>query len=125
AGSLPTSVEAFWDQLRNLITLAEGTLAAICGIDLFDWHNALFVYLLVCMSVRMAPLPDNLRGHLLAVLLTGVLAGIVGTFTGGLADALHRSWPIITLAVATLLLLFMASLTIRGVIGLGRMLSKG
>ena len=122
---LPASVAAFWGQLRNLITLCERTVEAIRQVQLLEWRNGLFIYLLICMSVRMAPLPGNLRGHLGAVLLTGVLAAVLGSVFPSVPQSLAGSWPVVTLTVATLMLLLMASLLIRGLIGLGQMLAKG
>lgn len=125
APAVPTSLALFWDQLRDLITLSERTVAALRQVPLLDWHNALFVYLLICMSVRMAPIPGNLRGHLGAVLLTGILAAVVGTIVPSVPESLNRSWPIVTLTIATLVLLLMASLLIRGAVGMAQMLAKG
>lgn len=123
--TLPTTLPAFWEQLRALITLAERTVQALRAVDLMDWRNALFVYLVVCMSVRMAPLPGNLRGHLGAVLITGLLTALAASLVPAMAEALQKSWPVLTLTVATLLLLLLASLAIRGVVGLVRMLAQG
>lgn len=125
AQSLPTTLATFWDQLRALITLSERSVEALRQVNLLDWHNALFVYLLVCMSVRMAPLPGNLRGHLGAVLLAGLGAAGAGLIAPDVGAALAGSWPILTLTVATLLLLLLASLLIRGAIGLVRTLAQG
>lgn len=125
AQRVPDSLPFFWAQLRDLITLMERTVEALRRTDLMDWRNALFVYLLVCMSVRMAPLPGNLRGHLGAVLLTGLFAGVLGSFVPAVPEAIHSAWPAVTLTVATLLLLLVASLIVRGVTGLIRILAKG
>lgn len=123
--ALPRTLPAFWDQLRALITLAERTVEALRRVDLMNWHNALFVYLLVCMSVRMAPLPGNLRGHLGAVLITGLLTAMGASVVPAMTDALLQSWGVVSLTVATLLLLLLASLAIRGLVGLIQMLMKG
>jgi len=121
--ALPRTIPAFWDQLRALITLAQSTFDAVRQVDLTDWRNAVFVYLLICMSVRMAPLPGNLRGHLAAVLATGLLAALLGTLTPSIPAALERSWQVVTLTVATLMLLMMVSLMARAGVGLVRLLA--
>ena len=123
--AVPQSMAATWAQLRNLISLAQYTLDAVRQVDLMDWRNALFVYLLICMSVRMAPLPGNLRGHLGAVVVTGLLAALLGNIAPGVSEWLIASWPVLTLTIATLVLLLMASLVIRGVIGLVKILARG
>lgn len=119
----PQTLAAFWDQLRALITLAEVTLESVRQTDLANWRNALFVYLLVCMSVRMAPIPGNLRGHLAAVCVTGIVAALLGTLAPSIPSALEQSWQVVTLTVATLVLLLVASLLIRAGVGLIRIVA--
>jgi hypothetical protein len=58
-------------------------------------------------------------------LLTGILAALLGTLAPAIGAALAGSWQVLTLVVATLLLLLMLSLMIRGVVGLVRIMSSG
>jgi hypothetical protein len=125
AQSLPRTLPAFWDQLHRLLTLAERTFETLRLLDFTDWRNILLVYLLVCTSVRMAPLPGNRRGHLGAIVAVGLLAALVGTLAPAVPQRLQESWPILTLAVSTLLLLLILSLLLHGVVGLVRIVIRG
>jgi len=124
AMQLPPALAAFWDQLRALITLAEGTLAAVRTAEAVPWRTMLFVYLMACFTVRLAPLPGNIRGHMGAIAVAGVVAWLVGTVTTGLAEAILRLWPILSLTVGWLLLLMMFSLLVRGIVSSVQIMTK-
>jgi len=112
---LPATMSAFWDQLRGVISLAEATLNAVRSPENTNWHVAVFVYLMICLTVRMAPLPGNARGHIGAVVVLGAVAWLTGTVTPGIPEIILGAWPILSLAVGSLLLLLMISLIARGV----------
>ncbi len=124
ATELPPALSAFWDQLRALITLAEGTLNALRTTDAVPWRLALFVYLMVCFTVRMAPLPGNICGHAGAIVVLGVVAWLTGTVTTGLPEAILSLWPILSLVVGWLLLLLMISLLVRGIVSSFQIMTK-
>ncbi len=122
ATELPGSAAAFWEQLRALISLAEGTWNAVRDADGVHWKIAIFVYLLLCLTVRMAPLPGNIRGHVGAVITVGIVACLAGTVVENLADIIHQAWPILSLTVGWLLLLLMFTLVVRGALSSARMI---
>jgi hypothetical protein len=122
SGQLPGSLAAFWEQLRGLITLAEGTLNAVRSAENASWRVAVFIYLMTCLTVRMAPLPGNIRGHIGAIASLGVIAWLAGTVTPGIPEIILQGWPIMTLAVGWLLLLLLLSLVVRGVVSTFEML---
>lgn len=121
---LPPALGAFWDQLRALITLAEGTLSALRTTEAVSWRIVLFAYLMACFTVRMAPLPGNVRGHMGAIVVLGVAAWLAGTVTTGLPEAILGLWPILSLAVGWLLLMMMISLLVRGVVSSFQIMTK-
>ena len=123
ASVLPTTLPTFWELLRNSITLAETTLAAAVRSNLSDWHVWLFLYLLVCLTVRMAPFPGNLRGSLGAIILLGFLAFVVGMIATSTPESIRNGWPVLSLAVGTVLVLLLFSLLVRGGVGLYKLLA--
>lgn len=120
--ALPKSLAGGFELLRDLITQSERTLAAVLTGDFGDWHAWLFLYLLVCLTVRMAPFPGNLRGALGAIPLLGLLTALAANFAPGVSERIHQGWPTLSLAVGALLLLLLISLLVRGVVGLGKLL---
>ena len=122
--SLPVTLSEFWETLRQQITLMESTLAAALQSDLHDWHAWLFVYLVICLTVRMAPFPGNVRGSLAAIVLLGALAAVTGSFLQQTRTVIENGWYILSLCVSTLLLLLLISLIVRGIVSLAQLLSK-
>jgi hypothetical protein len=121
---LPTTLAAFWEQLRALISLCESTLAAVQTTDSVHWRTVIFAYLMVCFTVWMAPLPGNARGHIGAVAVLGVLAWLIGTVSAGVPDFILRLWPLLSLTVGWLLLLMMISLAVRGAVSSIQMMMR-
>ena len=123
AVSLPVTMGQFWDLLRSLITLAQQAFEAVWTAELLQIPTAIFVYLVVCLTVRMAPFPGNLRGSIGAIVLLGVVAAVLGTALPAAVDMVHGWWPVLSLAVATLLALLLLSLAVRGLVELVRVLA--
>ncbi len=123
ATALPSTLPGFWELLRALITLAETTLAAALASDWADWHVGLFLYLLVCLTVRMAPFPGNLRGALGAILVLGLLAFLVSQLAAATTENIQSGWAVLSLSVGTLLVLLLFSLLVRGGVGLIKLLA--
>jgi len=111
---LPTALNEFWQMLRDLITLTESVVMAILRADLSFWPNLLFVYLLICLTVRMAPFPGTLRGALGAILLLGGAAAITSSLFAVDAPAVTTGWKVLNLTIGCLLLLTIISLALRG-----------
>ena len=125
--SLPTSLSLFFGMLRQAVNLIEELVTVVRGQDLTDWRTLLFLYLVICLTVRMAPLTGNIRGALGAILLTGILAFLAGQIFTSTAGPLGSTWPLITFSVAVLLLLLIISLVVKGTVCLVKTLgsSKG
>ena len=122
---LPTSFAAGWQLLRDLLSHAELFLAEIARLDFAAWQTWLFLYLLICFTVRMAPLEGNLRGAVGATLLLGLLAALVGKFLPTGHDVILSGAPILSFAVAVLSVLLLISLAVRGSVALFRLLANG
>jgi len=123
AQTLPTSLTAFWALLRDTITLVEGMVDAMLNTNLIYWKTIAFLYLVVCLTVRMSPLPGNLRGSLGAIVLVGILVAVVGSATESAVAAVQGGWAVLSFSVGVLLFLLMVSLAVRGLIGLVKVLA--
>ena len=121
---LPLTLGGIWNLLRDSITLVEGIVNAILQSHLLSWATVLFLYLAVCLTVRMAPFEGNRRGAIGAIVLAGIVIAIIDSLPIGAGSMVLTSWPILSFAVAMLLFLLLLSLFVAGVVGLIRILAK-
>ena len=117
---LPTAWPQFFEMLRLAIFLAEKLVRVVLASDLGDWRVLLFLYLSICLTVRMAPLTGNIRGSLGAIVVAGILAYLLGRLSPPSPDSLQSTWLLITYSVAVLLLLLIISLLVTGAVYLIR-----
>lgn len=117
---LPTSLPAFFLTLRGGLSLVEHLVAVVRASDLHNWQTLVFLYLVICLTVRMAPLTGNLRGSLGAIFLFGVIAFLIGQVTKTQSQAFGSAWPLIIFCVAVLLFLLIFSLIVTGAVRLIR-----
>jgi hypothetical protein len=115
--ALPTSLPGFFGTIRGSLTLVEHLLNVVRASDLHNWQTLLFLYLVICLTVRMAPLTGNLRGSLGAICLFGIIAFLIGQATKS-TTAFTSAWPLIVFCVAVLLFLLIFSLLVAGAVGL-------
>ena len=118
AYALPLTLTGMWQLMRDLVTMTETLVDTAATIEPRTWQLWLFGYLMICFTVRMAPFPGNFRGSLGAILLMGVLAMCAGAIFDGLPERIEAGWQILSLTVATLLLLLLISAVVRGTVGL-------
>jgi hypothetical protein len=121
---LPLTMAGIWDLLRTSITVSQNMLDAILASDLLNWANVLFLYLAVCLTVRMTPFEGNRRGAIAAIFLSGLVIGLVASLVSAVQGAVLSSWPILSFAVGMLLFLLLVSLLVSGVVGLIRILAR-
>ncbi len=114
--TLPTSLGGIWALLRASITLIEDLLNAIIRSDLPNWPTALFLYLAICLTVRMAPFEGHRRGAVGAIFLAAILIAIIGSWVPAARAFIESSWPILSFAVGMLLFLLLLSLLITGIV---------
>lgn len=113
---LPTSLDLFFSETRQAISLVQYLLNAVWMSDCQDWRTWLFLYLVVCLTVRMAPLTGNLRGSMGAIFITGVIAFLISKITNSTPSLLPTTWPLIVFSVSVLLLLLIVSLLVKGAV---------
>jgi hypothetical protein len=80
--------------------------------------------LLICLTVRIAPLPGNLRGALGAIVVLGVGAATITSLFDVADPRVQSGWAVLNLTVATLMLLLLVSLAVRGGVGLVHILRE-
>lgn len=123
--ALPSTLAGLWELLRGTITLAESVLNAIVSSNLLHWPTALFIYIAICLTVRMGPMNGNHRGALGAIVLAGGLIALLATVLAPARDAIQTGWPILSFAVGMLLLLLVITLVVRGIVALVRIVAAG
>lgn len=124
-GELPRTMPQAWQLPRDLVTLVESAVNAMTTGDAGRWQFWLFGYLIVCLAIRMAPFPGYLRGSLGAIVVLGIGAALVTSLLDVAHPRVQEGWVVLNLIVAALLLLLIASLVIRGGVGLIRVLRSG
>ena len=117
---LPTSMADFWGQLRRQVNLAEQMLNSWLELDWLDWHVPAFLYLAACLSIRVAPVRRPMRPTLLAVILAGAVIAVLAAAWPRFNRTLDGLWPLLTYIWTLLLMLLLASLLVRGIVGLVR-----
>ncbi len=88
------------------------------------WQIIAFVYLMICLTVRMAPFPGNAHGHIGAIAAVGCILALVGTISVEATAMVEQAWPLLSLTVGWLMLLLMASLVACGFVSTVRALAK-
>ena len=112
--TLPKNLPEFWDLLRHTITVVEHITAAILNSNFHQWETWAFVYLIICLTVRMAPLPGSQRGAIGAILVLGALAAVIGLATQIPQEKIHQVWNLLSFSVAVLLFLMIVTLVVYG-----------
>lgn len=116
---LPTSIPFLFDMLGQSLAMVEQLIYVVAGSNYTSWETMLFLYLAICLTVRMAPLTGNLRGSLGAIFIFGILAFLLGQFAQSDATGpLSSAWPLVTFSVAVLLFLLLFSLIVKGIVSL-------
>lgn len=119
---LPTTLSGVFDLLRGQISLVESLVAAVQATDFSEWKSGVFFYLLLCLTIRMAPFEGTVRGALAAIVILGLGTAAVTSLFDVADPRVQTGQSILTLTVAALLFLLFASLLIRGVVGLVQLL---
>ena len=122
--ALPLTLAGLWELLRTSVTASENMLNSILSGDRLSWATWVFLYLAVCLTVRMTPFEGNRRGAIGAIVLSGLVIALLATVISGVEGAVRSSWPILSFAVGMLLFLLLISLLVSGVVGLIRIIAR-
>ena len=122
--TLPMTFNSMWEVLRNSIDVAEQVTATILASDFRNWQTWLFLYLIVTLMIRLAPMPGMQRSTIGAVLLIGLVLCLIGQFAQAPEEMLQNFWNLLNFSVGSLLCLLLVSLMVRGGVGLFRILTN-
>ncbi len=119
---LPLKIDTIWVLLASQVQLMRDVCKALGNtLDNWPWQNWrgwLFQYLMICLTLRMAPGKRPLRPTLAAVaIVAGLTAAVVAIFSEK-AAWLERLWPLLSYTWATALLLLAVTLAARGLVAL-------
>ena len=115
--------QGLWLRLDNQLSLLRGMCETLAELDWLDWRVPLFVYLSICLSVRLAPVRRELRSTLAAAGILAVAIVLVGALTSRFDRILSFVRPALTYIWGVLLLLLVVTLVARGVVALARVLA--
>lgn len=122
--TLPLTFSSLWELLRSTISVAEHVTSIISSSDFRSWQTWLFVYLITCLTVRMAPRCAPGIGAIGAVLLIGIFISVMGRFAEVSEGTIAGLWDLLNFSVGCLLCLLLMSLMVRGGVGLFRILTN-
>lgn len=120
---LPGSWEGFWQLIASQVDLLRHTTEFWGELEWTEWRVPLFVYLSICLTVRLAPAGRDLRWTLLSAAVLAVLVAVAGLISSEFDNLVHDVWPLVTYLWGTLLFLLTLTAVIRGFIALGRVLA--
>lgn len=123
APALPTSWDGFWDGLRGQVDLVRRMCETWVLADWTDWRVVLFVYLALCLSIRLAPVSRPVRPTLAAAIVISALIALAGLLSDRFTGLVTDLWPLLTYVWASLLLLLLLVLLARGVVSLVNVLA--
>jgi hypothetical protein len=121
--SLPTKMDEFWMHLSRQLDLLRHTTGNWDGVNWRDWHAPLFIYLVTCLSIRLAPVRRGLGATMGAVLLLVGVIIVAGALWKRFTDGVGTLWPLLTYVWVTLLFLLGLTLVVAGITALIRALT--
>lgn len=122
-GSVKATIDRFWDQAHEQVHLLRRMTETLTDLNWKDWRVGLFVYLSICLAVRLSPATRPIRPTLgAAVLIAGIIAGL-GLLWTRFENLMQDIWPLLTYTWALLLFLLVVTLLITGVVGLIKILA--
>jgi hypothetical protein len=119
---LPTSWDRFWGDITDQVLLLRRMGATLGQADWLNWRVLLFVYLTLCLSVRLAPVSRPMRPTLAAGIVVAALIALIGAVSETFSDLVHDVWPLLTYVWASLLMMLCLVLLVEGLARLIRVL---
>jgi len=126
-GGLPKAPPKSWDQGWTMIAGQVGLVKHTCetwwDLEWKKWRVALFVYLAICLAVRLGPVSRPIRPTLAAVCAIAGVIAIIGAIDKDFTNLIDDVWPLLTYVWATLLTLLTGTLAILGAVAMWRILT--
>ena len=119
----PKSWDAGWEMLEGQVRLVKHTCETWWDLDWKNWRVALFVYLAICLAVRLGPVSRPIRPTLGAVCAVAGVIAIIGAIDKNFIDLIDDVWPLLTYVWATLLTVLTGTLAVLAAVALWRILT--
>lgn len=117
------AVNYFWQMLHSQVDLLKRSTDVMGELKWKNWQVPLFVYLSLCLGVRLSVATRPVRPTLAAVILVAVAIAITGALWEKFSDLLNDIWPLLSYVWGLLLLTLVAALVLSGVVALFRALA--
>ena len=114
SGQLPTTAEEFWAFPGAQVKLVRKMYQTCLNANWLNWRVPLFVYLALCLSIRLGPARRPVRPTMGAALLAAVVLGIVQQGSEVWADRIEGLWLLLTYVWSSVLLVLLLVAMIRG-----------
>lgn len=114
----PASWAGFWSALHGQLDLLRRFSETLVDLRWLDWRVPLFVYLVACLSVRLAPAGRPLRPIMLATAILAVAVSLAGLVSKGFGNLVADVWPLLTYVWVSLLWMMGMLLIVKAVLGL-------
>jgi hypothetical protein len=121
--TLPTSWDGFWTFLSAQPAMMRRLCETFGDLTWSQWQTPVFVYLSICLTVRLAPARRNLRATLVAVVVLCGLLGILGAIWQDFAGSINDVWPLLAYLYALALTLLALMLVLWAAVSLIRVLT--
>jgi len=119
----PKSWDAGWEMAAGQVGLIKHTCETWWDLDWKNWRVALFVYLAICLAVRLGPVSRPIRPTLGAVCAIAGVIAIIGAIDKDFTNLIDDVWPLLTYVWASLLTLLSGTLAVLGAVALWRILT--
>jgi hypothetical protein len=119
---LPQQWAEFWAVAADQLVLVRAMCETLSDLAWDNWREVLFVYLSICLAVRLSPARRNLRPTLVGIAVLAGLLAAAGGLWPEMADLVDRLWPLVAYIYAMMLTLLVALLVVSGMVGLVRVL---
>lgn len=120
---LPTSWDGLWAQVGMQVSLLRRMCETWGRAEWTNWRVPLFVYLSLCLSIRLSPVRRPVRPTLGAVVAIAGAIALIGLIWGRFDRLMEDIWPLLTYIWASLLFMLVVTLLLRGVVALVRILA--
>ena len=123
AKKLPKTWDGGWKLIETQVQLVKHTCETWWDLDWMNWKVGLFVYLAICLGVRLGPVATPIRPTLGAVCAIAAVIAIIGAFNDNFTGLMEDLWPLLTYLWATLLTMLTGTLAVLGIVGLWKILT--
>ena len=121
--ALPRSWDAGWKLAADQVHLVKHTCETWWEMDWKNWRVVLFVYLAICLAVRLGPVSRPIRPTLCAVCAIAGAIAIIGAIDKDFINLMDDIWPLLTYVWASLLSLLAGTLVVLGAVTMWRIVT--